>query len=144
MKVKVTKEGGCGEKDFHIVWPDSQLEFHFGARDFHFNDVNEAVYILMDSARRWFYIGETGATKRGGVHNRFNTHKAKKEWDCALVIVDRTGDFKQDSLRRYFEWKLNCIAKEDKRCTVDSSAGEQNEMVEAQDRLSQILSVCRL
>ena len=122
MQVKITLDKS-GPKIYTILWPNTQLDFLLADRDSVINYDKEAVYILMDKFRRCFYIGETGATKSGGISNRFRTHKWEKGfWDCALVVRDQHGDFAQDSIRAWFEWKLNDIAKLANTSVVLSSA----------------------
>ena len=129
---------------YTIQWPNTQLNFYLVQRDSKFDSAEGAVYILMDKFRRCFYIGETGASKNGGVFNRFQTHKwEKKFWDCALVICDSHGDFKQDDVRKWFEWKLNEIARQANTSVVLSSAGRQDEPYGVGERMSAILAVCR-
>ena len=143
MEVKI-RQDQHGQKIYKILWPNTQLEFHLVDR----NSINydkEAVYILMDKFRRCFYIGEAGPTKSGGVSNRLQTHRWEKEfWDCALIISDSHGDFKQEDIRKWFEWKLNEIAKAANTAVVLSTAGVQNEPYGMLDLLDAVLSVCRL
>lgn len=144
MNVKITADTN-GQKIYKIVWPDTQLDFLLVDRDSAISYDKEAVYILMDKFRRCFYIGETGATKGGGVANRFKRHKWEKEfWDSALVIRDRNGDFDSSTVRAWFEWKLNAIAKSANTAVILSGAGEQVEPVGVKKRLNDILAVCRL
>lgn len=143
MEVKI-KQDKNGQKIFKILWPDTQLDFLLVDRDSAISYDKEAVYILMDKFRRCFYIGETGATKGGGVANRFRTHKWEKEfWDSALVIRDRNGEFESETTRKWFEWKLNAIAKTANTAVILSSAGKQEEPVGVEKRLKDILAVCR-
>ncbi len=143
MEVKI-KQDENGQKIYKIVWPDTQLDFLLADRDSAISYDKEAVYILMDKFRRCFYIGETGATKGGGVANRFRTHKWEKEfWDSALVIRDRNGEFDSSSTRAWFEWKLNDIAKAANTAVILSRAGKQEEPVGVKKRLNDILAVCR-
>ncbi len=143
MNVKITADTN-GQKIYKIVWPDTQLDFLLVDRDSAISYDKEAVYILMDKFRRCFYIGETGATKSGGVANRFKTHKWEKEfWDSALVIRDRNGDFDSGTVRAWFEWKLNAIAKAANTAVILSRAGEQEEPAGVKKRLDDILAVCR-
>lgn len=143
MKVKITQDEN-GQKIYKIVWPDTQLDFLLVDRDSAISYDKEAVYILMDKFRRCFYIGETGATKGGGVANRFRTHKWEKEfWDSALVIRDRNGEFDSGATRAWFEWKLNDIAKAANSAVILSRAGKQEDPVGVRKRLDDILAVCR-
>ena len=136
------------EKVFTIRWPDTQFEFYLVLRDSGFKKAKDGVYILMDKFRREFYIGETGAAKSAGIFNRFQVHKQdKKFWDRALVITDLHDEFKQDNVRRYYEWELNRIAKErvsaNQLITIHSSAGPQDKPYGAETRMETILAVCR-
>lgn len=143
MKVTIDPDAN-GQGVYTIQWPDTQLRFYLVQRDSNFDSKGGAVYILMDKYRRGFYIGETGPSRNGGVFNRFQTHKwEKKFWDCALVICDDHGSFKQDDVRRWFEWQLNVIAKKANTAVVLSTAGAQDEPFGVRERLSAILSVCR-
>lgn len=143
MKVKITSDQH-GQKIYEILWPNTQLEFFLADRNSGIDSDKGAVYILMDKFRRCFYIGETGSTSGGGIFNRFQTHRWEKEfWDCALVVSDSHGDFKQDDIRKWFEWKLNDIAKAANTAVVLSSAGRQNEPFGVSERLNAILAVCR-
>ena len=95
MKVNFKREN-TNDEIFKIYWPDSQMRFYLIDRDVKPIGVKEAVYILMDKFRTKFYIGETGPSKKGGVQNRFQTHKWQKNfWNCALVIEDRNEEFKR-------------------------------------------------
>jgi hypothetical protein len=144
MEVKITPDKN-GQKIYTILWPNTQLDFLLADRDSAINYDKEAVYILMDKFRRCFYIGQTGGTKGGGISNRFKTHKWEKGfWDCALVIRDQHGDFGKDSIRAWFEWKLNDIAKSANTSVVLSSAGKQDDPYGVEERLNAILAVCRL
>lgn len=143
MNVKITADTN-GQKIYKIVWPDTQLDFLLVDRDSAISYDKEAVYILMDKFRRCFYIGETGGTKGGGVANRIKRHKWEKEfWDSALVIRDRNGDFDSGTVRAWFEWKLNAIAKSANTAVILSGAGEQVEPAGVKKRLDDILAVCR-
>ena len=143
MNVKFTADAN-GQKIYKIVWPDTQLDFLLVDRDSAISYDKEAVYILMDKFRRCFYIGETGATKGGGVANRFKTHKWEKDfWNSALVIRDRNGEFDSGSIRAWFEWKLNDIAKAANTAVILSRAGKQEEPIGVKKRLNDILAVCR-
>ena len=143
MNVKITEDTN-GQKIYKIFWPDTQLDFLLVDRDSAISYDKEAVYILMDKFRRCFYIGETGATKGGGVANRFRTHKWEKEfWDSALVIRDRNGEFDSSTIRAWFEWKLNDIAKAANTAVILSRAGKQEEPIGVKKRLNDILAVCR-
>lgn len=148
MEVNI-KPDENGSKMYKITWPHSPLEFLLVDRDSKIDYKKEAVYILMDKFRRRFYIGETGATKRGGVVNRFRVHKWDKDfWDCALVIKDPHNGFGRDDDRRWFEWKLyeiaKLFAKDDDTVEILSRAGEQEKPYGADETLNVILSVCRL
>ena len=132
---------------FKIYWPDSQMRFYLIDRDVKSIGVKEAVYILMDKFRTKFYIGETGPSKKGGVQNRFQTHKWQKDfWNCALVIEDRNEEFKEQDVRKWFERRLFEIAKErsvaDKKYEVLSRAGKQEDLP-YENRIQDILAVCR-
>lgn len=103
----------------------------------------------MDKFRQRFYIGETGASKSGGVVNRFRVHKWNKDfWDCALVIIHPNGGFGRDDDRKWFEWRLYEIAKKfsdgQEVVKIFSRAGEQKQPYAAEETLKVILSVCRL
>lgn len=146
MKVNFKREK-TDDEIFKIYWPDSQMRFYLIDRDVKPIGVKEAVYILMDKFRTKFYIGETGPSKKGGVQNRFQTHKWQKDfWNCALVIEDRNEEFKEQDIRKWFERRLFEIAKErsvaDKKYEVLSSAGKQEDLP-YENRIRDILAVCR-
>ncbi|MCQ2391146.1 MAG: hypothetical protein MJ240_06965 [Kiritimatiellae bacterium] len=142
MKVDVERDG-VNDEAFIINWPDSQICFHLIRRGDKLNGVKEAVYVLMDKFRTKFYIGETGE-----VQERFRTHKWQKDfWHCALVIEDRNGAFKRQDVRKWFEWRLYQIASErsceDKKYEILSRAGKQEEKSFLENRINDILAVCR-
>ena len=146
MKVNFKREK-TDDEIFKIYWPDSQMRFYLIDRDVKPIGVKEAVYILMDKFRTKFYIGETGPSKKGGVQNRFQTHKWQRDfWNCALVIEDRNEEFKEQDIRKWFERRLFEIAKErsvaDKKYEVLSSAGKQEDLP-YENRIRDILAVCR-
>ena len=147
MQVNFQREAN-NDEEFVINWPDSQIRFYLIRRDDSFDRVKEAVYVLMDKFRTQFYIGETGPSSRGGIRNRFQTHKWKRDfWHCALVIEDRNGEFKMQDVRKWFEWRLNEIAKarsqEDKKYEIVSSAGKQDPKPWLENRIEIVLAVCR-
>lgn len=147
MKVNFERDGSSDEV-FTIDWPDSQLRFHLVGRDDKLNGVKEAVYVLMDKFRTKFYIGETGPSSNGGIKKRFQVHKWQKDfWNCALVVEDTHQEFKKQDIRKWFEWRLYKIAKDrsdaDKKYEVLSRAGEQENLQHLENRIRDILSVCR-
>ena len=147
MNVTFERDGSSDES-FMINWPDSQLRFYLIGRDDKLNGVKEAVYVLMDKFRTKFYIGETGPSSSGGIKKRFQVHKWQKDfWNCALVVEDRNGEFKKQDIRKWFERRLYEIAKErsdaDKKYEVLSRAGEQENLQHLENRIRDILSVCR-
>lgn len=147
MNVTFERDGSSDEI-FMINWPDSQLRFYLVGRDDKLNGVKEAVYVLMDKFRTKFYIGETGPSSSGGIKKRFQVHKWQKDfWNCALVVEDRNGEFKKQDIRKWFERRLYEIAKgcsvADKKYEVLSRAGEQENLQHLENRIRDILSVCR-
>lgn len=142
MIVKFEREG-LNDEMFVINWPDSQLRFHLIRRGDKLEAIKEAVYVLMDKFRTEFYIGETG-----DLMSRFRTHRWQREfWHCALVIEDRNEEFKKQDVRKWFEWRLFQIASErslaDKKYKIDSSAGKQADKSYLENRVNDILAVCR-
>ena len=142
MKVDFERDG-VNDEVFVINWPDSQICFHLIRRGDKPAGVKEAVYVLMDKFRTKFYIGETGE-----VQGRFRTHKWQRDfWHCALVIEDRNGAFKKQDVRKWFEWRLFQIAvgrsREDKKYEILSSAGKQDDKSYLENRINDILAVCR-
>lgn len=142
MIVKFEREG-LNDETFVINWPDSQLRFHLIRRGDKLDSIKEAVYVLMDKFRTEFYIGETS-----DLMSRFRTHRWQRDfWHCALVIEDRNEEFKKQDVRKWFEWRLFQIATErsraDKKYKIDSSAGKQADKSYLENRVNDILAVCR-
>ncbi len=148
MEVEIRPDEN-GQNIYKIFLMDSPLEFLLVERDSKIKYSKEAVYILMDKFRQRLYIGETGASKHGGVINRFRVHKWNKNfWNFALVIIHPKGGFGRDADRKWYEWRLSEIAKEfangEDKVKILSRAGEQDMPYGADQNLNVILSVCRL
>ena len=145
MKIKIDPSESAGNRE--VVFTGTSLKAYIIRRDEKPVDIHSAVYILMDSRRSGFYIGESGDTTGGGFVNRFQRHKSHKTedwWNLALCFTDTSELFDKVPVRKWIESRLNEIAKDAGYLVVSTAGASGLPVSDAQNKLEEILDFCWL
>lgn len=144
MKIEIDAEilkGKC-----EIVFSGKSVRAYLLERQDKPEELQSAIYILMDQRRSCFYIGQTGNTSHGGFAHRFRSHKSSKTekwWDIALCFTDSSELFDKPPVRAWLESKLTEIARE-RHVVISTAAAPAEPPSNAQSKLEEILWICQL
>lgn len=145
MKIKIDPGESIDNRE--VVFTGTSLKAYIIRRDEKPVDIHSAVYILMDSRRTGFYIGESGDTACGGFVNRFQNHKSRKTehwWSLALCFTDTSELFDKVPVRKWIESRLNEIAKDAGYLVVSTAGASGAPVSDAENKLGEILDFCWL
>ena len=106
MNINLIPDNFQGKREVSVS--GSSMKVYILKRGEKLDDVKSSLYVLMDTRRTCFYVGETGNTIGGGFARRWKQHsnaKPEKWWNLAICISDPTR-LDDTDVRKWLEWSL--------------------------------------